>query len=445
MISLILILLALQQPGDSGTLNCPTSFEATYDTHVITWECHSGTTPTAVTAVPTSVATLTRTTIPTITQTPIPGTGVVVGSSSGEYPTILAGMNAAADGDTVRIRAGTYNVSVALTKSLTLEPYGDGQVWIDGQCTRASAITIGSAGASDSVIKGLGIRNTVSMAIHISGVTTRNINIDSNTIHDFDCKGTGEAYSAGVASWYGGKGHRITNNTIKWRNSGSNDGSDANCIWFKSNSANPSGGGHYIGGNTIVGCRDGIGGEEEGDLHGQFDGTTIIENNKISDCWDDGVQIEGNTTGVIVRFNIIARCAIGIANAPNHGNSRIEGNDITGGRVGYYGNIACFKVGSGGTGTTTYVNNRCVQSGDGWAQTNPGNNQIVASDNFINVSRYVMEFTSTVRTGTTFNRDCLWTSDPDRFIKWGGSQYSFARFQTMGQEAQGQSHSACGR
>src|SRR4030042_379320 len=119
-----------------------------------------------------------------------------------------------------------------------------------------------------------------------------NTTLEGMTVQDFDCAWSGEApsswgqFRAGIAAWYTGPGMRITNNLIQHRTSGSPYGV-ADGIWFKSNDHNPSGGGHYIAGNTIIGGWDGIGGEEEGSAHGPFDRDTITETKPIPDCWAD--------------------------------------------------------------------------------------------------------------------------------------------------------------
>lgn len=359
-------------------------------------------------------------------------------------------MAAAPVGGAIRIRAGTYPEEVVIGKKLTLQPYGDGAVILDGACTRNTGINISAAAASGSTIQGLVIRRNVDTAVTIENTTVRNITIDGNTIQDFDCKGQGPEYRAGIASWNGGSGIRITNNTIQRRTSGSLTGATSDCIWFKSNTASPSGGGHYIAGNTLVGCWDGIGGETEDDPRGSFDRNTTIENNTITDCEDDGIQVEGGNANTIVRNNTIRRCSVGIANAPNlTGPLTIEGNTITEGRLGSYGNLACFKVGDNGTAVTNYTNNTCILTATGsvgWSQTNPGNNRIVARGNQINVRDYTMEFSSGLPSGTSFDADCLFSAAVGRFAKWAGTVYgSINSFRNAtGQEASGTSSSSCG-
>lgn len=330
-----------------------------------------------------------------------------------------------------------------------MRPYGDGPVWIDGQCSRSAGVVVNTSAASGSLIQGLGIRNTTTYGVLIENLTTRNVQIDGNTIQNFDCDDSGPEFQAGVAGWYAGSGQRITNNTIQRRTSGSLTGGKSDCIWFKSNNANPSGGGHYIGGNTLVGCWDGIGGETEGESRGSFDRNTTIENNLITDCEDDGIQVDGGNLNNIVRNNTILRCALGISSNPVlTGPLTIEGNTILEGRLGSYGNLACFKVGGGGSGLTYFTNNTCVLAAPvavGWSQTNSNLAPIQARGNQINVTNYVAEFTSSPG-GTSFDLDCLYTTDPGRFVKWGGALYYSLNDvrQRLGWEVNGESHSGCG-
>jgi hypothetical protein len=364
------------------------------------------------------------------------------------HKTINAGIAAAGVNYLIKIKAGTYPEQVEVNKQVTLQTFGDGQVWVDGGNTRAVGIHID---ASDVVIDGIGIKNTAARGILIDGINTKNVTIQNSTIQDFDMAGT-ETYqaNAGVASYYAGSGMKILNNTIIRRSSGSLTGGLSNGIWFKSNAQNPSGGGHLISGNLIKGGYDGIGGEEEDSPRGSFDKDTIIENNTIDTCYDDGIQVEGGNANIRVRHNEIKKCALGIATAPNLiGPIYIEYNRITEGVPGFYGTVACFKIGNNGVGTAYYTGNTCILPAingvfaDGWKQTNANQNTIISRNNKIHVSRYVAEITTWTNSAqlanTSFDNDCLYTSDSSRFVKWSTGQYlSLAAWKTAtGYEANG--------
>lgn len=393
---------------------------------------------------------------------------IIVGS--GGYPTIPSALQAATNGAVIKIKAGVYTGKIMIDKSVTLEPYGDGDVWIDAGCVATypadndtgidNAIAISS---SNVTIRGLKIRNSRDGAILVDGRQASSVayvTIDSNYIENFDCQSIGPQYRAGIAVWQANNGMVITNNTIVGKPGNSTYRGGGNGIWFKSHSQDPSGGGHRISGNIIRGVYDGIGGEKEDDPRGSFDRDTIIENNTISYCYDDGIQTEGGTKNIHVRNNRIDHCAIGIANAPNLiGPIYFENNTITDSMPGFYGNMLCFKVGNyqpnlippsevgPENGRAYYTGNSCTITGDGWGQTNAPVASIISRNNSLKTGRYVIEINSPAPGAVyDFDYDCLYTTDSTRFVEFPtGKWYSFKDFQTLGkQEANGISHTSCG-
>jgi hypothetical protein len=380
------------------------------------------------------------------------GATLVVGP--GSYATISAAVTAASPGDMISIHAGTYKEEVSLSgKPVTLQPFGDGTVTIDGQCAREHGVYIGSG--VGAVIKGLIITNTQGASIFMeNGGSPKpaNVTIDGNTLQNFDCTWTSQdpaswgQFRGGVAAWYTGSGMRITNNTIRHRTSGEVRGS-ADGIWFKSNDNNPSGGGHYIAGNTIIGGWDGIGGEEEGSPHGTFDKDTIVENNTIRDSWDDCIQVEGGDANVRVRNNDLSRCGVGVAfAAPMSGPLYIESNTIHDLVTGLYDSHVCFKVGTNGQSSAVayLTGNSCdVRGGDeanGIHQSGGDNmTPIVARNNKWHIEGYAFYIASTY--GQDYDYDCFEKVDTvtDNFAKWAGTYYpTFAAFQSGSrQEAHG--------
>jgi hypothetical protein len=227
----------------------------------------------------------------------------------------------------------------------------------------------------------------------------------------------------------------------------------ADGIWFKSNDNNPSGGGHYIAGNTIIGGWDGIGGEEEGSGHGTFDRDATVENNTIQNTWDDCIQSEGGDQNVRIRNNDLSGCGTGIAfAAPVTGPLYVENNYVHDLVTGLYDNHFCYKVGQGsGLGTTYMTRNTCVvisapgQEADGIHQTNENLSAIVSRGNVFNVSRYVFTLGyPSVPSGMDFDEDCIWSTNQN-IIKWGSAYYaSLASFQSAtGQESRGQQTTNC--
>jgi hypothetical protein len=398
--------------------------------------------PTVAPPPPTPTAEATATAIPP-TATPSPLLDLRVGP--GGFATIGQALTVAAPGATIHIAAGVYHEQVEVATPVTLVPADSGPVWIDADCQRLYGIRISAANVT---VRGLGVMQSIDAGVLVDGqelgAAVADATLDRLTIQDFDCRNQGPQYRAGIAVWYAGPGQQLTANTIIRRSAlpGGLTGGKSNGIWFKSNSNHPSGGGHLIAGNTIEGGYDGIGGEKEDDPHGSFDRDTIIEQNTISDCFDDGIQVEGGTQNVHVRDNTIARCASGLANAPNlTGPIYFERNTITDGRPGYYNAVQCFKIGDRGHGVAYYTGNHCIlgPGADGWGQSNPGVNPIIARDNVIEVGRYVIEINAPIESGTSFDGNCLITSDPTRYITWGGDRYddltAFRR--ATGQETSG--------
>jgi hypothetical protein len=367
----------------------------------------------------------------------------VVGS--GGYATIGQALAAASPGQVVRVRAGTYRESVVVSKPVTIEAYGDGPVWIDGGCGTAPVVTVR---ASDVTLRNLGIKRSADAGVRIENGAAR-VTVETSTIQDFNCNDAPDAYRAGIAAWYPGPGLRLVGNVIRYRvelSGGPRGG--GNGIWFKSTSDRPSGGGHYIAGNLIVGGWDGLGGEPEGDPRGSFDRDTVIEANAVRDCGDDGIQVEGGGQNVRVVDNDISGCGTGIAfAAPMSGPLYVERNHIHDLVAGPQGNLFCYKVGNS-TGATVYLTeNRCLvgPGADGLKQTNAGLGPIVSRRNVFQVGRYVFEFGNRPPAGSSFDYDCLHTSDPDRFIKWDDVRYGdLASFQrATGQEANGRQTTDC--
>lgn len=360
---------------------------------------------------------------------------------AGGYSTINAAVQAASSGDTVRVHAGTYQEQVNLNKAVTLTDFGDGMAWVDGSCSRAHGIAISASGAT---VEGIGVRRSDESGVNVDDAD--NVTIDNMTIQDYNCADGNDQYMAGVASWGGGSGLTVKNSTII-RRVGLSGGpyGYGNGIWIK-NTGSSDGGGHTITGNTIVGGYDGIGGEPEDTIYGSFYKNTTIASNVIEDCWDDGIQVEGGDINVVVEDNQIDGCAIGIAFAPNkQGPLYIRGNEIRNLVPGSYGANYAFKIGDDSTGTTYLENNVIVTDGDGLKQSNPGVGPIISRGNVFSVTRYVIEISSSIPGASDFDYDCMWTTDPDRFVKWGGSTYgSLSSFHnSTGQEPNGTESGSC--
>lgn len=363
----------------------------------------------------------------------------------GDGSPVSEAVEAARPGDTILLHAGTYREQVELDKWVTLAPAGDGPAWIDAECDRAHGIRITASGVT---VERIGVRRTVEAGVLIER-GAGHVTLQGMAVQDFNCEDQPHQRLAGIAVSYGGPEIRIQGNTISRREDLPGDPQGyGNGIWFKSDSEIPSGGGHRIIGNTILGGFDGIGGEREDDPRGSFDRRTVIEGNTVTDCWDDGIQVEGGNVEVKVRENVIERCAAGIAFTPNlRGPLYIERNTIRDLEPGRYDARVGFKIGGGGEGVAYLTENVVDTSGDGIQQTNKGLTRIVARRNVIHVDGYVIATDERFPKDTSFDHDCLWTEgDAGWFAKWGGTYYEeLERFRhETGQERHGEQSADCG-
>jgi hypothetical protein len=362
---------------------------------------------------------------------------IVVGP--GGHATITSAMDAASDGDTVLIGTGEYAETMKVDAGISITADG-GPVLIDGDCSRANGILIGSDGVS---IRGIGVRNTTEAAVRINA--SDDVSLDRMVITDYNCDGGEEQFEAGIASWEGGARLRVTNSEIVRRSDGSEPRGYGNGIWVKNDDEN-SGGGHYIAGNHITGGFDGIGGEPEDEAYGGFYRDAVIEKNTIRDCWDDGIQVEGGASDVVVRENDIAGCGSGVALAPFQGGPLvIERNQVHDLVTGVHDLQAAFKLGDGASGEVHFTDNVVMTKGDGFKQTNAGSvGTVVSRGNVISVSGRVMEL-GEVPTESDFDVDCLWSTASDRFIVWNGDEYQgLSDFQGgTGQEQDGTESPDC--
>jgi hypothetical protein len=221
------------------------------------------------------------------------------------------------------------------------------------------------------------------------------------------------------------------------------DGPDdgyGNGIWVK-NLGPFTGGGHVIEGNTIIGGFDGIGGEPENEAWGAFRANTVIQDNTIENCSDDGIQVEGGTRDVVVQRNEIRGCLVGIAIAPAlEGPLTIMRNVIIEPLPHRDEGPAMLKVGDGSVGEVLVYHNSFFAgetAADGLKQTNAGLTNIHFRNNAIYTGRYVFETGD--EADLDFDYDALATFDPDRFAVWNGEMLgdlgSFR--ESTGEEANG--------
>src|SRR3972149_5514977 len=116
-----------------------------------------------------------------------------VGVGAGGYSTINAAVQAAASGDTVLVHAGTFSEQVELNKAVTLAAFGDGPVWINGNCARTNNIHIT---ASNVTVKGVGAKRANEAGIRLDAAS--NVTIDGVTVQDYNCAEGQDQLRAGI-------------------------------------------------------------------------------------------------------------------------------------------------------------------------------------------------------------------------------------------------------
>ncbi len=282
--------------------------------------------------------------------TPASAVELLVG---GPITTISQAIAIAPPGAKIRIKAGVYPEQVIIRKRVTLSPLGDGDVVIEGDCTRLNGIRIVGPAASGTVIQGIGVRRTVGAGVEIVGRKTRGVTLRKLFVRTYNCAGQLGAAAAGISLRYSGNGSQILDNKIKYRTRGPVWG-DGDGIWIGI-STNPSGTGEtLVSGNQISGGRNGIGGADHSDPRGGFGRNTRIGGNKIVGCAHSGVQATGSNRGLAIVGNSIIGCLVGLDVAPTTiGPLRLERNAVRSEREG----STCYKL--GGDGVITLRGNSC--------------------------------------------------------------------------------------
>jgi parallel beta-helix repeat protein len=271
-----------------------------------------------------------------------------------------------------------------------------------------------------------------------------NIKLGKLTIQNFNASGAGgnapdgPQYNAGVACW-NCNSLTVVDSTITTTKGYGNG------IWLKRTNASTAGP-DYIAYNTISGGWDGFGTEPEDDTNGGVGNGTIIENNIISNCNDDGIQVEGRVQNVTVRNNTISTCGVGVAVAPVLiGPLTVASNYIHTLRYAPSTAFFCYKLGDrsgSGAPQITFSNNVCKtgsaknpsgEGAGGFVQTNTGMSySITATGNCTETGRYVIEMD--VPTVAVFNNNKYYTTDSGRFAKWGGNRVNLSGLQALGLE-----------
>jgi hypothetical protein len=200
------------------------------------------------------------------------------GTEALPWKTLTKAANTAQAGDTVLVRAGTYNESLTLTHSgtvdapITFSNHNGAAVVIDGQHSRPSNVTVQNA--NYVIVSGFEMVHAASNAVVLQN--TQHVQVLNNHVHDGD--------SRGIVLRQGSLGARIAYNEVN------NMQDDPLMNWLE---YNPS---------------------------IRYD-DTIIEHNYLHDCFvghSDGIQWVAPSANTIIRYNVVADTTQNIYIAPDH-------------------------------------------------------------------------------------------------------------------------------
>lgn len=371
------------------------------------------------------------------------------GSAAQPFRTIQRAADVAGPGDTINITPGTY-APVTFGRSgsegnpITVRRNGGGAlVWIDAACNEANAVQI----KGDYItIQDIGAKRAGEATVSLDAAD--HVTLERMNIQDWNCWDGEDQYMAGVSSWAGGSHLTVRDSILERRVSvAGDDVGFGNGIWIK-NTGPEAGGNHAIEDNTIKGGWDGIGGEPEDVSWGGLNRDSIVQRNNISDCNDDGIQVEGGGQDVTIAYNTVKRCLIGIAFAPAlTGPLTIMRNVISEPQPRRGEGPAMFKAGDGSSAEVRVYHNSYfagAEAADGLKQTNPDMGNIHLLNNAIYASRYAIE-TYTHTGNMTADYDALASTDRDRLVKWANEWYRpLYAFQGIGQETHGISPASFG-
>jgi len=305
---------------------------------------------------------------------------IIVAPSGGDFATVAAGVSAALPGDTVTVRAGSYNEAVSFGRSgsaagfITLQ--GEPGAVLDGTGRSGQGITINNSNYIRVI--GMTVRNfllgSTPIGISVEG-SSSSIELRNNLIHHIESP-NGNAH--GIA-FYGSAATPMTNIVV--------EGNEIrNCRLGQSESLVLNGNvdGFIVAGN-IVHDNDNIGIDFIG-----FEGTGPIGQDQARNgiCVDnvvynissatnptyggdrsaDGIYVDGGRDIVIER-NKVDNCDIGIEVASEHGgmatsNITVRSNFIS---RGYQGNILMggYDATRGDAHNVVVVNNTTYQGTNG--------------------------------------------------------------------------------
>jgi hypothetical protein len=335
---------------------------------------------------------------------------IIVAKSGGDYTTIKAGLTAAQAGDTVYVKAGTYQETVTFGKSGTIAApivlcnYGTDTPVIDGNATSGNVVTI--ADKSNVQIIGFEVQNAKggdpSIGISIEGCG-ENIVIKNCKVHDIT---SANKNAHGIAAYGSDGANPITNLLV--------EGNEIyNCKLGQSESMVLNGNvtrfqviNNTVHDNDNIGIDfigyEGTAGSNDQAREGVCVGNHVYNISSTTnptyggDGCADGIYVDGGRDIVIER-NIVDKCDIGIEVASEHGGKSTSNITV---RSNWVSNSAQANILTGGyasgKGSATnivIVNNTLYHGSDGEIGLQFNNNGVVIKNN-ICVARSGKEYIS---------------------------------------------------
>ena len=333
-----------------------------------------------------------------------PGNGGGSGTAADPHLGLGAAQTAAQAGDVLLLHAGVYPGTWTVTKS--------------GEAGRP--IVWRGAGDGEAVIDGGGAERAISTNqmryVHFEGLSVRNarwgvVAHEANNIvirrcrfYDIENAFTATRDDPHMRDFF------IADNTV-----------DGRCTWPRSKGIEPNEGfelageGHVVCYNRIRGCADGVS-IRQGEPSGAID----IYRNEISECTDDGIELDYGEQNVRCFRNRLTNCYQGISTQPFHGGpGYIVRNAM------YNIGLETFKLHNGVSGILAFHNTSVkegmaliVWTGESVSNTVFRNNLFIGT-----TGNYAMELTSPMR-DCDFDYDGFGGTGFTLFAKWNEARYA---------------------
>ena len=355
----------------------------------------------------------------------VPGTGGGDGSPGNPFRGTVAAMATAQAGDVFELAPGAYAPFVLAANGTSAEPIvvrgpADGSATIDGGNTDRGVVTLGSiaTGGAYLIVEHLTIQNG-----HwgIDADSTRSITIRGNVIRDVDF-GVVNRREAGVEH-----DQTIVDNLIVGRTPWPGVGIP------EEQGMELRGDGNVVGWNRIRDFGDCISLQPKS---GRSYGNDVVGND-VSECVDDGIQVDYNEANVRVWRNRVTNARMGVSVQPVRGGPayvfRNEFSNLESNPIKMNNNPSGFVV----------VQNTSVKDGPGLYDPAETWRNAIFRNNLMLGTGYAFEFTTVPDEGfRDFDYDAWGTTRAgttgDPWFKWNNVRYaSIAELRGAGVETHG--------